>query len=155
MPSIVRQRRRRTGMPMNNKQARVAPPAAYQGAPLDLGRAKAAVVAAVVVTVKVPVPAEASVMLTGVVAPKLKVGRSVAPAGLVAIAAVRATLPVRPPLGVTVIVAVLPVVAPGELMVMAPLLVNAKVGGGTNAVTVTPTAVVCVIAPEIPVTVTA
>jgi len=49
-------------------------------------------------------------MLTGVVAPKLKVGSRFAPAGLVAIAAVRATLPVKLPLGVTVIVAVLPVV---------------------------------------------
>jgi hypothetical protein len=34
---------------------------------------------------------------------------------------------VKPPLGITVIVAVLPVVAPGA-MVMLPLLVSVKVG---------------------------
>ena len=84
-------------------------------------------VAAVVLTVSVAVPAPAAVMLTGV-ALKLKVGRSVAPKGLVAIAAVRATLPVKPPLGVTVMVAVLPVVAPGEAMVMTPLFERAKDG---------------------------
>ena len=105
------------------------PPAAYQGAPMDLGRTSAPVVAAVVVTVRVPVPFEAPVMLTGDVAPKLKVGGSVAPVGLDARAAVRVTLPVNPPLGMTVMVAVLPVVAPGELMLMAPPLVNVKVGG--------------------------
>lgn len=98
--------------------------------------------------------AAAPVMLTGDVEPKLKVGGSVAPAGLDVSAAVRATLPVNPALGVTVMVAVLPVVAPAAT-VMPPLLVSAKVGGGTKAVTVTPTMVVCVIAPDTPVTVTA
>jgi hypothetical protein len=108
-------------------------------------------VAAVVLIVSVDVPAPAAVMLTGV-ALKLKVGRSVAPEGLVAIAAVRATLPVKPPLGVTVMVVVLPVVAPGGLMVIAPPLVRAKLGTG-GAVTITVTVVVCVIEPEVPVTV--
>ena len=96
---------------------------------MDLGRTKAAVVAAVVDTVKVPVPADAPVMLTGVVAPKLKVGGSMAPSGLEVTAAVRLTFPVKPPLGITLIVVVFPVVAPGELIVIAPLLVKAKVGG--------------------------
>src|SRR5580658_4963968 len=126
MPRIVRQRRRRAGIPKNNKQAKAVPPAAYQGAPRDLGRTSAPVVAAVVVTVRVPVPFDAPVMLTGDVAPKLNAGRSVAPLGLVAIAAVNVTLPVNAPLGMTVMEVVLPVVAPGELMVMAPPLVNAK-----------------------------
>src|ERR1022692_2604690 len=131
MPTKFLQRRRRAGMPMNNKQASVAPLAAYQGTPLNLGRTKAPVVAAVVDTVKVPVPAAAPVMLTGDVAPKLKVGGSVAPVGLDARTAVRVTVPVKPPLGVTVIVEVLAVVAPG-LTVRVPLLVRANVGGGVT-----------------------
>jgi hypothetical protein len=56
--------------------------------------------------VSVAVPAEAPVMLTGVVEPKLKVGASAAPVGLEVIAAVSATLPVKPPAGVTVMVLV-------------------------------------------------
>lgn len=109
------------------RQANVAPPAAYQGVSRSLGRTKDAVVGAVVATVRVPVPFEAPVMLTGDVAPKPKVGGSTAPDGLDARIAVRVTLPVKPPLGITVIVAVLPVVAPGA-MVMLPLLVSVKVG---------------------------
>jgi len=128
MPSIDRQRRRRAGIPKNNKQARAAPPAVYQGTVRVFGLTKAPVVAAVVVTVSVPVPFEAPVMLTGDVEPKLKVGRSVAPLGLDARAAVSVTLPVNPPLGMTVMDVVLPVVAPGELIVIAPPLVNAKFG---------------------------
>jgi hypothetical protein len=93
-------------------------------------------------------------MLIGVVVPKLNVGRFTAPLGLAVSAAVNATLPVKPPLGVTVIVEVFPVVAP-RVTVIAPPLLKAKLGGGTNAVTVTPTTVVCVIAPETPVTVSA
>ena len=154
MPSIDRQRRRRAGMPKNNKQANAAPPAAYHGTPRPLGRTSAAVVAAVVETVRVPVPFDAPVMLTGEVVPKLKVGGSVAPDGLFARTAVRATLPVNPPLGVTVMVAVLPVVAPGELMVMAPLFVKVKLGA-TYALTVMPTTVGIEMAPEVPVTVIA
>jgi hypothetical protein len=114
----------------SRRQARVAPSAAYQGVPGSAGLVRAPVVDAVVVTVRVPVPAEAVVMFTGVVEPKLRVGKSLAPLGLDARAAVRATLPVKPPLGVTVMVAVLAVVAPG-VTVMAPLLERAYDGGGT------------------------
>jgi hypothetical protein len=64
-------------------------------------------------------------------------------------AQVIATAPVNPPDGVTVMVEVLPVVAPGLVKVMLPLLVRAMLGGG---VTVTVTVVVCVNAPEVPVT---
>jgi hypothetical protein len=99
-----------------------------------------------------PVPGDPPVMLTGDVMPKLNVGGSEAPAGLVVRAAVKVTPPVKPPLGVTVIVEVLPVAAPGELMVMAPPLVRANDAGA--AVTVAVTVVVCVIVPEMPVTVT-
>ncbi len=151
MPIKLSQRRRRIGIPISNKQASVAPPAAVQ----NLGRTRAPVTGAVVDTVNVAVAAAAPLTVTGVVPLKLNVGRSVAPEGLVAIAAVIATGPVKPPLGVTVMVAVLPVLVPGELIVTVPLLVNANVGGGTKAVTVTPTIVVCVMPPETPVTVTA
>ena len=114
---------------------------------------RAPVVAAVVVTVNVPAAA-APVIFTGDVEPKLKVGASAAPLGLVARAAVRVTLPVNPPLGVTVMVVVLLVVAPGELMVIAPPLLSVKLGA-MYAVTVTLTTVCIVIPPEAPVTVTA
>lgn len=79
----------------------------------------------------VAVPALELVMFTGLVEPKLKVGTLTAPLGLLTIAAVSVTLPVNPPLGVTVMVVVLPVVVPGALIVIAPPLVKAKLGGGT------------------------
>jgi hypothetical protein len=49
-------------------------------------------------------------------------------------AAVIATLPVKPPLGVTVIVEVLPVVAPGATVTAAPPIV--KLGDTTVTVAV-------------------
>ena len=81
---------------------------------------------AVVATVRVPVPAALPVMLTGLEF-KLKVGGATAPLGLVVIAAVRATLPVNPPVGVRVIVDVLPVVAPAAMLTGVPATV--KLGG--------------------------
>jgi hypothetical protein len=80
-------------------------------------------VAAVLVMVSVAVPAAVLLMLAGVVEPKLKVGRSNAPAGPLVISAVNSTLPVKPPLGVTVIVEVLPLVAPGTTVTAVPLTV--------------------------------
>jgi hypothetical protein len=68
-------------------------------------------------------------MLTRVVAPKLKVGASTAPVGLDVSAAVRATLPVKPPAGVTLMVDVFAVVAPGATDTAVPVM--AKVGGMT------------------------
>ena len=65
------------------------------------------------VMVRVAVPAAVPVILTGLVEPKLSVGGYCAPLGLEVTAAVSATLPVKPPAGVIVIVDVLPVVAPG------------------------------------------
>lgn len=67
--------------------------------------------------VSVAVPAVVPVMLTGLVEPKLNVGRFTAPSGLVAMTAVSVTLPVKPPLGVIVKFAV--VLRPGEAMVAA------------------------------------
>jgi hypothetical protein len=84
--------------------------------------------------VSVAVSAEAPVILTGVVELKLNVGGSWAPVGLDVTAAVSATLPVNPPLGVTVMVDVLPLVAPGLTVTAEPVI--AKLGG-TAAVTIT------------------
>jgi hypothetical protein len=72
--------------------------------------------------VRIAVAAAVPVMFTGVVVLKLKVGRSTAPAGLEVIAEVSATLPVKPPLGVKVIVEVFPVVAPGATETDVPVM---------------------------------
>ena len=63
-------------------------------------------------------------MLTGLVAPKLKVGTCWAPLGLEVIVAVSTTLPVKPPLGITVIIDVFPVVSPGAVVTAVPLTVK-------------------------------
>jgi len=65
-------------------------------------------------------------MGTGLVDPKLRVGRSSAPLGLEVTVAASCTLPVNPPAGVTVTVEVLPVVAPavtvtGVLEIVKPV----------------------------------
>ncbi len=60
-------------------------------------------------------------MVTGVVEPKLNLGRFVAPAGLLVMAAVRATEPVKPPDGVILIMEVLPLVEPGDTVTVVPL----------------------------------
>jgi hypothetical protein len=116
-------------MPKSSKQASVAPPAAYQGTPGRLGWTSAALVAAVVVMVRVAVPAGVPVMLAGLVEPKLKEGRYWAPAGLEVTEAVSATLPVKPPAGVTVMVDVFPVVAPGARVTAVPLTVKLELAG--------------------------
>ena len=101
-----------------------------------------------VLTVSVAVCADELVIDTE--AGTLHVAGSLAAVGV--ITQLRLTVPVNPPDGVTIIVDVLPVVAPG-LTLMLPLLLRANVGG-TAAVTVTFTVVVRVILPEVPVTVT-
>lgn len=121
-------------MPKNSRAARTALPAEYQGGLRDFGYARAALVGAVVETVRVAVPAVVPVMLTGLVDPKLNVGGYWAPAGLAVRAAVNPTLPVKPPPGATVIVDVFPVVAPGETITAVPLTVKV---GLTAVVTVT------------------
>jgi hypothetical protein len=85
-------------------------------------------VAAVVEIVRIAVPAPAPVIATGLFEPKLRVGGYWAPEGLEVTVAVRATLPVKPPLGVTEMVEVLPVVAPGATVTAVPLTV--KLGDG-------------------------
>jgi hypothetical protein len=91
-------------------------------------------VATVVEIVSVAEPPDAPVIMTGVVEPKLKDGKFCAPAGLRAMAAVSAMLPLKPPPGVKVIVEVFAAVAPGVTVTAVPLI--AKLGL-TAAVTVT------------------
>jgi hypothetical protein len=105
-------------------QDRSAPPAVYQGTPGRLGAVIAALDAAVVETVRVAVPAGKPVILTGLVDPKLKVGGYWAPAGLDVMVAVSVTLPVKPPDGVTVMVDVFPVVAPGATETVVPVMLK-------------------------------
>ena len=129
MPSIVRQPRRRAGMPNSRRQASVAPPPVYQGIPFSRSTvAEQPEEAAIVEIVSVAVPAAVPAILTGVVEPKLKMGGCTAPDGLDAIAAVSATLPVNPPAGVNVIVEVFPVVAPGATA--TAVLLTVKLGRG-------------------------
>jgi hypothetical protein len=71
-------------------------------------------------------------MLTGLVAPKLKVGAT-ALAGLERMVALSATLPVKPPAGVTVSGDALPVVAPGAID--SAVAVTESPGTGTLIVT--------------------
>jgi len=80
-----------------------------------------------------------------------QVGILVAPVGLAVTAHVSATVPVNPPLGVTVIVEVALVPGDGTLTAV-PL--NVKLGVATGALTVTATFVVSVTLPDTPVTVT-
>jgi len=89
--------------------------------------------------VSVAVPAATPVILTGLVEPKLSVGGSCAPAGLDVKAAVKATLPVKPPLGFTLIVEVFPVVAPGLLMETA-VPETVKLGAAVTVTAPTPVA---------------
>jgi hypothetical protein len=64
--------------------------------------------------VRVAVDPVTPLILTGLVLPKLKVGKSLALGGLDAITASSVTEPVNPPYGVTVIAAWFADVAPGE-----------------------------------------
>jgi hypothetical protein len=131
---LLSQPRRRVGMKKKTRHAIAALPAAIQRLEGCRGSVSAPVVGAVVEIVSVPVPAFVLEITTGLVEPKLTVGRSVAPAGLPVIRAVRATDPVNPPVGVTVIFDVFPVVAPGSSVTLAAVRVKL---GVTMAATVT------------------
>jgi hypothetical protein len=86
----------------------------------------------VVETVRTAVVGPDPVIVTGLVDPKLNVGGSWAPEGAEAMSAVRTTVPVKPSVGVMVMVEVLPVVAPGRTaMGVAPTV---KEGGGRATV---------------------
>jgi hypothetical protein len=104
------------------------------GSELDAGQEL--VVLAVVEMVSVAVPAAAPVMLTGVLAPKLKVGAFWALLGLEVMAAVSATLPVNPPAGVMVMAEVFPVVAPAVTVTAVPAIAKVPAVTVTEAVPV-------------------
>jgi hypothetical protein len=103
--------------------------------------------AAVVLTVSVAVTAAVPVIAAGWVTEQT--GGSTEPAEPVTVHE-RVTLPVKPPLGVTVIVEV--PVAPGEAMVTV-VLVRVRFGATGGAVTVRGMWVVTVLPPEAPITV--
>ena len=130
-PSMFRRRRLRDGRPTISMQARATPPAMDQRVPGRGGTEAAPVVAGVVLIVRVAEPAADPVMLTGLVDPKLAVGRFVAPAGLDVRVAASATLPVNPLVGLTVMVVEFPLVAPrANVRVAEPgLSVRPGVGG--------------------------
>jgi hypothetical protein len=96
------------------------------------GRSRALVVAAVVFTVSVLVAADDEV--TSTVLAIEHVGTFVAPVGLVVTLHAMLTLPVNPPAGVTEIVDVFPVVAPGVAMVIGPLLLRAMPSAGFTVI---------------------
>jgi hypothetical protein len=133
-PTILSQLRRRIGMKKKTRHAIAALPTAIQRFEGCGGSVSAPVVGAVVEIVSVAVPALALEITTGLVEPKLTVGGSVAPAGLAVICAVKATDPVNPPVGVTVIFDVFPVIAPGSSVTLAAARVKL---GVTAAATVT------------------
>lgn len=83
---------------------------------------------------------------------KPHVAGSMAPAGAATLQ-VRATVPANPPDPRTLMVVELPVVAPGLRLKAAALLLSVNVPGVAGAFTVTVTVVVCVMPPEMPVTV--
>jgi hypothetical protein len=76
IPSMVCLLRPRAGMPMSRTKARSVPPAVHKPPTRRLGYARAPLVEAVVVMVRMAVPAEAPVILTGLLEPKLNMGRS-------------------------------------------------------------------------------
>jgi hypothetical protein len=138
-------------MPKSNAIARTAPLPEAQN-PWS-GRVRRAAVAAVEFTVSVAVVADAPVMLT--LDGRMQVGGSLGLTMLVVTAQERLTAAANPPEGVTVMVEVFPVVAPGE-RVRSPLFARANAGLGAGAVTLTFTAVLAVIVPvaaSVPVTV--
>jgi hypothetical protein len=106
------------------------------------------VVDACVLMVSVDVTAPMPEMAAGWEAEQ--VGASDVPDGLAVIAHASATLPVKPPLGVTVIVEL--VDAPCAIGGVAVVL-NEKLGGGAGAVTVKAAIVVSTVLPAVPVTI--
>ena len=120
-PSIASQLRRRLGILSKKASARVAPPADGQKSLNGWLRA----VASVVETVNVAVCAVVPFIVTedGWM---LHAAGSFAAAGV--IAQLRLTAPVKPLDGVTKIVEVFPMVAPGSIVIAFP--VTANVGGG-------------------------
>ena len=110
--SICSHRRRRIGMQITMAIAMIVPPAGPKR--LECGRARVALVGAVVLTINV------AVALAGT----LQVGASCTLVRLVVTAQLRLTAPVKPPEGVMETIVVSPEVAPGAIDTL-PLLDNA------------------------------
>jgi hypothetical protein len=123
IPSIVRQLRRRAGMPKRNTRARAAPPADGQNSLFD-GLIEEVVPVVVAVNVVVIAVVPLRVIEAGCM---LHVAGSLAATG--AMAQVRLIVPLNQPAGVTVIVEVFPVVAPEATVIIVPLIV--KLAGTT------------------------
>jgi hypothetical protein len=150
-------RRRRKGNPKNRNAVRALPPPSANIGLRWLRKAVAVwpvaldeLLAAVVLTVSVAVTAAVPVMAGGAATEQL--GRSTAVAGPVTVQE-SATEPVKPPLGMIVIVEV--PLTPGVAMltvvlVSAKLGVGAGRGGGAGTVTVTATIAVLVLARTFP-----
>jgi hypothetical protein len=137
--------RRRSGRQKKNSAASVAPP--LRAKIRLIGLWSAAVDPAVVLMVSVAVTAVPA-MAAGAVTEQ--VGASTEPDGLAVTAHVSATMPVKPPLGVMVMVEV--PLAPGDAMLIGPLLI-VKVVASMGATTVIATLVDAAKLPELPVTV--
>jgi hypothetical protein len=144
-PSIASQLRRRLGTPKKNSTASTTPPVDGQKSLRGVLKAVAAVVPMVSVEVTAPL-----VIVTDGDESAQDAG-SLAAVGVMA--QVRFTVPANPPDGVTEITDVLPLVAPGLTERVLGLLLRAY--ALEVEVTVTLTTVVCVMEPEVPVTVTA
>src|ERR1700735_4694350 len=147
-------RKRRKGSPKNRNAARAPPPPSANIRLCWLGKAEPGLpvamdelLAAVLLTVRVAVTAVVPGMAGGAATEQL--GRSAALAGPVTVQE-SATEPVKPPLGLIVIVEV--PLTPGVAM-LTVVLVNAKLGAG--AVTVTATIAVLVLAMTFPLVLTA
>ena len=87
-------------------------------------------------------------MFTGLVEPKLCVGRFCASDGLEEIDAVSAMLPVKPPDGVRVIVEVFDVIAPGPTLTLVLLMVEPAVAAVVTLTTADPVAEAKFASPE-------
>jgi len=142
-PTIAIQARLRRGTPKSSTSASAVPPAGGQN---SLFMWFSALVGAVVFSVSVAVCAVLPLMVTEV-GDRLHVTGSTVNAGVTE--QLRLMAPVNPFAGVTVIVEVFPVVAPGATVTAVPL--NAKVGA---AVTVSAMVVEAFSAPELPLRVT-
>src|ERR1700679_3493743 len=123
-PSSVFNLRRRMGIPKKNSDARTTPPPTLKVR--RSGSCTAALDMAVVPMVSVAVTGVVREIAAGAVTEQ--VGTSAAPTGIPVTAQVRATVPVKPLLGVIVTVEV--PLAPGAAMVIAVLL-SAKLGTTT------------------------
>jgi hypothetical protein len=89
-----------------------------------MGYFRTPLLAGVVKTVRTAVPAPEPIIVTGLVEPKLNVGRYCAPTGEELSTAEREILPAKPPVGATVIVEVFPDVAPRTTVTAVPLIVT-------------------------------